>query len=168
MVKDNSEKKKDHGTFIFMPEEAIKSLRSELSNLLGEKLGSGVLFRFGYRCGEALMERTQSNNFKGKDMDKVLPRIWEQTGLGKIVSVEEISEEEVEIVQKESAEAKALGKTEKPSCDLTRGYLAGIASMLSNKKFYCLETDCISEGKDTCKFQLLMFPHKVYVPKKGS
>lgn len=152
--------------FIYMSGEAIKSLRLELSNLLGEKLASGVLFRFGFRCGEALVERARSKtNIEGK-IGESLTDIWKQTGLGKIVKIEEISEEEVEIEQQDSTEAKVIGSTAEPSCDLTRGYLAGIATMLTKKKFYCVETDCISEGKDRCNFQLVVFPHKVYVPKK--
>lgn len=168
MQKGGHGKKGGSKTFVNMPGEAIKSLRSELSNLLGEKLAAGALFRFGFRCGEALVERTKSNVTTENDMGEALPNIWAKTGLGKIVKVEEISEEEVEIEQEDSTEARAIGSATQPSCDYTRGYLAGIATMLTNKKFYCVETACISEGKDKCNFQLLVFPHKVYVPKKTS
>lgn len=166
MPKRGHEKKEDSEPFIYMSGEAIKSLRSELSNLLGDKLAAGVLFRFGFRCGEALVERTISDANIESGMGEPLTSIWKQTGLGKIVKIEEISEEEVEIEQEGSTEAKVIGSAAEPSCDLTRGYLAGIATMLTKKKFYCVETDCISEGKDRCSFQLVVFPHKVYVPKK--
>lgn len=165
MQKGGHEKKEGLKTFIYLPEEAIKSLRTELSNLLGEKLASGVLFRFGFRCGEALMERTMSDANKEMGIGEALPDIWKQTGLGKIVKVEEISEEEVEIEQEGSTEARVLGSADEPSCDYTRGYLAGIATILTKKKFYCVETACISEGRDRCNFQLVVFPHKVYVSK---
>lgn len=153
-------------SFVYMPGEAIKSLRTELSNLLGEKLAAGVLFRFGFKCGEALMENTMSVANMKKGISEVLPRIWEQTGLGKIVDIEETSEEEVQIEQEASTEARAIGNADEPSCHYTRGYLAGIATILTEKKFYCVETMCISEGKDRCNFQLVVFPHKVLVPKK--
>jgi predicted hydrocarbon binding protein len=166
MRKRGHEKREDSEPFIYMSGEAIKSLRSELSNLLGDKLAAGVLFRFGFRCGEALVERTMSKANIESGMGESLPGIWKQTGLGKIAKIEEISEEEVEIEQEGSTEAKIIGSAAEPSCDLTRGYLAGIATMLTKKKFYCVETDCISEGKDRCSFQLVVFPHKVYVPKK--
>ena len=154
------------GAFIFMPEEAIKSLRSELTNLLGEKLAKGVLFRFGYRCGEALVERIMLKDSEEKGITALLIKIWEHTGLGKLVKIEEISEEEIAVEQEGSTEAQVIGSAQSPSCDYTRGYLAGIANMLTKKKFYCVETQCISEGKDRCKFQLQVFPHKVYVPEK--
>ena len=166
MRKGGHEKNEGSESFVYMPGEAIKSLRTELSNLLGEKLAAGVLFRFGFRCGEALMERTMSEANTEKGISKVLPGIWERTGLGKIVNINETSDEEVQIEQEASTEARVIGNTDEPSCHYTRGYLAGIATILSKKKFYCVETTCISEGKDKCNFQLVVFPHKVLVPKK--
>lgn len=155
-------------TSIYMPAEAINALRSELSNLVGEKLAKGVLFRFGYRCGEILVQRTKMDDSQEKELSETLPKIWGKTGLGKIVKIEEISEKEVIIEQEDSTEAQAMDGVEAPLapvCDYTRGYLAAIANQLTNSKFYCEETACISEGKTRCIFKLVMFPHKVYVTK---
>lgn len=155
-------------SFIILPGEALKSLHLELSNLLGDKLAAGVLFRFGYRCGEAFIERVKLKASKKKGIGETILRIWSKTGLGNIVNIENVSEEELIIQQEGSIEARAIGSADVPSCDYTRGYLAGIANRLTEKKFYCVETECISEGNNKCHFQLLMFPHKVYVPKKSS
>ena len=84
--------KESFESFIYLPGEAIRSLRSELSNLLGEKLSAGVLFRFGYRCGEAFVERMISEDSAKKGISESLLKIWGQTGLGEIVKIEEISE----------------------------------------------------------------------------
>jgi predicted hydrocarbon binding protein len=153
---------------VYMPSEAIKSLRLELSNLLGEKLASGVLFRFGYRCGEALIEEAVTDNPKNMEIESALPKIWKQTNLGKITKIEEKTEDELEIEQEDSIEANLEGTSDSPSCDYTRGYLAGITSALTKKKFYCVETACISGGNKKCTFHLIVFPHRVLVPKKGS
>jgi predicted hydrocarbon binding protein len=161
-------KKKQMDTGMYMPAEAIKSLRMELANLLKEKLAKGVLFRFGYRCGEALVEGTGSENPKKLDLVVSLPKIWKQTGLGSINKIEEVSENELEIEITDSMEAKVLGKSDVPSCDYTRGYLAGICSSLSKKKFYAIETECETQNRSSCKFNLVVFPHRVYVPKKTS
>lgn len=150
---------------IYFPVEAIKSLRLELSNLLGEKLAAGALFRFGYRCGEAFVERFNMDKRAKEDLNEVLINIWQGTGLGNIRNIEEISKDEVIVEQENSTESKVQGSVESPSCDFTRGYLAGIANMLTQKKYYCVETACISEGKDICTFRLIEFPHKVYVTK---
>jgi predicted hydrocarbon binding protein len=161
-------KAKEQKLNVYMPSEAIRSLRLELANLLGEKLASGVLFRFGYRCGEAMVEQMQTENPKNMKLDKALPKIWKQTSLGKIMKIDEKNEDEMEIVQKDSIEANSEGTSSSPSCDYTRGYLAGITSALSNKKFYCVETSCISGGNKSCTFHLIVFPHRVLVPKKTS
>jgi predicted hydrocarbon binding protein len=166
MAAVGKEEKEGYDSLISMPGEAVRSLRLELSNLLGEKLASGVLFRFGYRCGETLVDRTKSKITEKEGISQVLPSIWDKTGLGSITNIQEISEEEMMIEQKESMEAHAMGVTNEPSCDYTRGYLAGIVSVLTKKKHYSVETECISEQKKKCKFQLVVFPHKVYVPKK--
>ncbi len=152
---------------IYMPAEAINSLRSELSNLVGEKLAKGALFRFGYRCGEALIERVKPQDSTEKELSEVLPKVWGGTGLGKIVKIEEISDKEVIVEQEDSAEARAIGSAQMPVCDYTRGYLAGIANMLTKNKFYCVEEACISEGQNRCIFKLIMFPHKVYHSKNA-
>jgi predicted hydrocarbon binding protein len=151
---------------VFLPGEAIKSLRLELSNLLGEKLAAGALFRFGFRCGEALIEQSEPNEKGESGIRDDITGIWEQTGLGNITESKEISEEEIEIELEESTEARVMGNAGEPSCDYTRGYLAGIATGLLKKKFYCVETACLSEGKPSCSFKLVVFPHKVYVSKK--
>ncbi|UCE73620.1 MAG: XylR N-terminal domain-containing protein [Methanomassiliicoccales archaeon] len=166
MMQEDGVRKGGLETTIYMPKEAIKSLRLELGNLLGDKLAAGVLFRFGFRCGEALSEKKNRGESTEKGMDGALREIWEQTGLGNIVNITDISEKEIEIEQEDSTEANSIGRASEPSCDYTRGYLAGIASILEKKKFYCVETECISEGKKRCVFKLVMFPHRVYVPKK--
>jgi predicted hydrocarbon binding protein len=153
---------------MYMPGEAIMSLRMELSNLLGEKLAAGVLFRFGFKCGEALVERMKNINPKKNDIEKILPKISNDIGLGKIVDMKRISEEEMVVELDRSTEANAMGDTSKPICDYTRGYLAGITSVFTNKKFYCVESECLSQGENRCIFHLVVFPHKVYLPKKTS
>jgi predicted hydrocarbon binding protein len=156
------------GVFIYFPGEAIKSLRMELSNLLGEKLAAGALFRFGYRCGEAFFEQVAQGQESQGDLNDILYKIWGETGLGNIANVEEIAEDEVIVEQENSTEARIQGQADTPSCDFTRGYLAGIANTLTKNRYYCVETACISEGKERCTFRLILFPHKVYVTKNTS
>ncbi|UCF08338.1 MAG: XylR N-terminal domain-containing protein [Thermoplasmata archaeon] len=171
MPKKGAKRTKDaeeSGSFVSMPGDAITSLRSELSNLLGERLASGVLFRFGYRCGEGLAERLSSKETGSDNATEILPKIWQRTGLGTISQIKEISEDEMEVEIAGSTEALALGSAEEPICDCTRGYLAGVANWLSKKRFYCVEESCLSQGQKTCTFRLVVFPHKVYVSKKES
>jgi predicted hydrocarbon binding protein len=97
---------------------------------------------------------------------KLLPEIWVHTGLGSIVRVQELSEDELEVELEDSTEAVFAGTSSEPMCDFTRGYLAGVMNRVMKKKFYCIEAPCLSEGAPRCIFQMLVFPHKVYVGKK--
>ena len=159
-------KKNVNSTDVFLPGEAIKSLRMELENIVGDKLASGVLFRFGYRCGEALVEKKSSDGQSLNAFEEALSSIWKQTGLGTIENINEVSENEMEIEHRDSTEAWVAGESDSPSCDFTRGYLAGITSKITQKKFYCVESECEAMGDQGCRFQLVVFPHRVYVPKK--
>ena len=151
---------------VSIPGDAINSLRLELSNLLGKKLAAGVLFRFGYHCGEALAGQYVPDVAAEVSIAKLLPEIWVHTGLGSIARVQEVSEDEMEVELEDSTEAVFAGTSFEPVCDYTRGYLAGVVNRVMKKKFYCIEASCLSEGAPRCTFQMLVFPHKVYVSKK--
>jgi predicted hydrocarbon binding protein len=150
---------------ISLPSDAIKSLRIELSNLLGKKLASGVLFRFGYRCGEALYEDFAPKDPEKVDLDGTFKELWNQTGLGRIVSIENISEEEIVVKIENSTESLSMGELMEPICDYTRGYLGGLASKITGNKYYCVESECAAKGDSICTFHLVMFPHRIYVPR---
>jgi predicted hydrocarbon binding protein len=151
---------------VSIPGDAINSLRLELSNLLGKKLAAGVLFRFGYHCGEALAGQHVPDDAPEISISKLLPELWVHTGLGSIVGVQEVSEDEMEVELEDSTEAVFAGTSTEPMCDFTRGYMAGIVNRVMKKKYYCIEASCLSEGAPKCTFQMLVFPHKVYVGKK--
>ncbi len=151
---------------VSIPGDAIHSLRLELSNLLGKKLAAGVLFRFGYHCGEALAGQHAPDDEAEVSITKMLPETWVHTGLGSVVRVQEVSEDEMEVELEDSTEAMFAGSSSEPVCDYTRGYLAGVVNRVLEKKYYCIETSCLSEGTPRCTFQMLVFPHKVYVTKK--
>jgi len=151
---------------VSIPGDAIHSLRLELSNLLGKKLAAGVLFRFGYHCGESLAGGYVQGQAGDVSIAKLLEEVWVHTGLGTIAGVQEISEDEMELELEESTEALSAGSSAEPVCDYTRGYLAGVVNKVLGAKFYCVETSCMSQGAPRCTFQMLVFPHKVYVSKK--
>ncbi len=171
-MSDESEKKKESPDSAFtkishitLPRDGIRSLRLELQNLVGEKITSGVLFRFGYKCGESLTEFEEPSDLKAKDFQDVLKKFWKHTGLGAIVKVESISDEETIVILENSTEAISIGESEEPICDFTRGYLAGISSRLSGEKHHCVESECKASGAENCKFHLVVFPHRIYIPK---
>jgi bacteriochlorophyll 4-vinyl reductase len=151
---------------VSIPGDAIHSLRLELGNLLGKKLAAGVLFRFGYHSGEALAGQNVPDDDAEISIDTLLPDIWIHTGLGSIARVQELSEDEMEVELEDSVEAESAGSSSEPVCDYTRGYLAGVVNRVLGRKYYCIEKSCLAEGAPRCTFQMLEFPHKVYVTKK--
>ncbi|MEW5759390.1 MAG: DUF835 domain-containing protein [Candidatus Thermoplasmatota archaeon] len=141
-------------TFFVMPGNALKSLRDELQISAGEEMSEGILFRYGFRCGEGMIQRMSLRCTTMKEITELFPSLWAGVGLGKI-KIEEVSEEGALVIFEESVEARHRGQSKKPSCDFTKGYIAGIASALSDKQYTCIEEACISAGDRYCHHRLM-------------
>ena len=138
--------------FFIMPAEALLTLREELSPLASELAIRAILFRYGFRSGEACMQRIGINVKEGKLLE-ILPDLWDEIGLGRL-SLTKSSKKGFALHLNESIEANAIGEVGQASCDFTRGYLAGIVSSLSGKRYHCKEEICISRGDTHCSFHL--------------
>ena len=137
--------------FYIMPIEGLATLRKELTGLVDEDVAGGVLFRYGYRSGYEIMKKL--NLDAGMDnLSEMFEEIWHEIGLGRARLISENGR--MSVVFEESLEAKANGSRTVPSCDFTRGYLAGIISRILGKKYYATEEKCISMGNDVCLFRL--------------
>jgi len=137
--------------FYIMPIEGLATLRKELTGLVDEDVAGGVLFRYGYRSGYEIMKKL--NLDAGMDnLSEMFEEIWHEIGLGRAHLISENGR--MSVVFEESLEAKANGSRTVPSCDFTRGYLAGIISRILGKKYYATEEKCISMGNDVCLFRL--------------
>jgi predicted hydrocarbon binding protein len=141
--------------FFIMPGNALKSLRDELQISAGEKMTEGILYRYGFRCGEG---QIQNMDIVCEDMisiSEVLPGLWGSVGLGRI-QLKDITDSGMTVLFKESIEAMTIGQSQTPSCDFTRGYLAGMASALSTKSFNAIETECMAKGDQFCSHKLAL------------
>ena len=129
--------------FFIMPGSALLDLREELE-LIEDKGASDTLERYGYRAGVGLIKTL---NVKADDLNQLgdmLPQIWMETGLSRI-NILEIGEKEIRAGFEESLEA-AHGR----KCDFTRGYLAGITSTLTGRRYEATEIECSSTGAKQC------------------
>jgi predicted hydrocarbon binding protein len=129
--------------FFIMPGSALLDLREELE-LIEDKGASETLERYGYRAGVGLIKTL---NVKADDLAQLgdmLPQIWMETGLSRI-NLLEMSETEIRAGFEESLEA-AHGR----KCDFTRGYLAGITSTLTGRRYEATEIECSSAGARQC------------------
>jgi predicted hydrocarbon binding protein len=129
--------------FFIMPGSALLDLREELE-LIEDKAASDTLERYGYRAGVGLIKTLKVKVDDLQQLDDMLPQIWMETGLSRINHLE-ISEAEIKAGFEESLEA-AHGR----KCDFTRGYLAGITSTLTGRRYQATEIECASTGAKQC------------------
>ena len=134
--------------FFVMPGIALAHLREELEIVEGDQRARHMLYRYGQRCGRALVESFGLDCESLTEARSVLEPIWMEAGLSRI-KIESIEESEMVVNLEESVEAKE-GKT----CDFGRGYLSGIVSQLLGKRFEVDEVECTSQGYMVCVMQV--------------
>lgn len=139
--------------FFILPAEALITLRDELEPLANEDVIRAIIFRYGFRSGDACVESMGIKTKNLKQFKNLLPDIWEEVGLGRL-HLDKFTEDSIELRLSESIEGIVLGDTQKTSCDFTRGYLAGVVSNLLGKMYHCKEEECVSAGDDQCAFIL--------------
>ncbi len=137
--------------YFIMHGSALKDLRVELDNIVGESVAKGMLFRYGFRCGESLARSIEMRTSQTR-IAKVLPEVWAEVGLGRI-KVKRVKGG-ITATLEDAIEARANGAKGRASCDFTRGYLAGLASELTGCSYYCTEDRCASKGDDYCTYTL--------------
>jgi len=140
--------------FFIMPTQILKSLHDEFVELAGRDAAGAILFRIGYSSGEAVTRKINIEVDGDLTLPETLTSLWIEMGLGRIIVTEEPGGR-LHVECDGSTEALAMGRTGEPSCDLTRGYLAGTTSALTGRRYRCVEERCISAGDGICEFILL-------------
>ena len=134
--------------FFVMPGVALAHLREELEIVEGDARARHMLYRYGQRCGRALVESFGLSCEDLSEVKSVIEPIWMEAGLSRI-RIESAEESEMVVNLEESVEAKE-GKT----CDFGRGYLSGIVSQLLGERFEVDEVECVSQGYVACVMQV--------------
>ncbi|TRO49196.1 DUF835 domain-containing protein [Candidatus Bathyarchaeota archaeon] len=133
--------------FFVMPGVALSHLREELEIVEGDHRARTMLYRYGQRCGRALVESYNLSCENLQEAGTIIEPIWAEAGLSRM-SVQSSEETEMIVNLEESIEAKD-GK----SCDFARGYMSGILSQLLGKRFEVDEVECASDGYLSCVMQ---------------
>ncbi len=128
-------------SFFVMSGDALRSLNDELQIQLGEKEAGELLERYGYRCGESLVQSVGYTCDNIEELEDTLPDLLIETGLGRAVT-KKVTIDEIIIEFEESIEASHQGKKENAGCHFTGGYLAGVISSLFDKKYDAIEDEC--------------------------
>jgi predicted hydrocarbon binding protein len=134
--------------FFVMPGVALAHLREELEIVEGDQRARLMLYRYGQRCGRALVDSFGLSVDSLPEMKSIIEPIWMEAGLSRL-KIESVEESEMIVNLEESVEAKE-GKT----CDFARGYLSGIVSQLLSKRYEVDEVECISQGYMACVMQV--------------
>jgi predicted hydrocarbon binding protein len=134
--------------FFVMPGIALAHLREELEIVEGDQRARLMLYRYGQRCGRALVESFGLNCEDLSEVRSIIEPVWMEAGLSRI-KIESVEESEMIVNLEESVESKE-GKT----CDFGRGYLSGIVSQLLGKRFEVDEVECSSQGYLACVMQV--------------
>jgi predicted hydrocarbon binding protein len=140
--------------FFIMPTVLLKSLRTNAArHLKGEDAVRELLFDCGVDCGRVMVKKMEISSEDQVDIGDTITALWIEIGLGRL-TIKSSEEGELVVVCDDSTEAVANGDTGKMVCDLTRGYLVGIASTLTGYDWTCTETACISRGDPECIYVL--------------
>ncbi len=140
--------------FFIMPTMLLRSLRVNAArHLKGDSAVRSLLFDCGVDCGKVMVSKMEISSEDHVDVGDTITALWIEIGLGRL-SVKSADEGELVVVCDDSTEAVANGDTGKAVCDLTRGYLVGIASTLTGFDWTCTETACISKGDPECVYVL--------------
>lgn len=134
--------------FFVLPGQALVDLREELEIIENEEAG-GTLERFGVRAGLGLVRTLGVECEDVEGLRELLPQLWAETGLGRM-ELEEVSEGRIAVSFHESIEA-----SHERRCDFARGYLTGIVSSLTGRRYRGEEVSCISAGQPMCRHVLV-------------
>ena len=139
--------------FFIMPTVLLKSLRQHAGHVLKEAEVRKLLYDCGLDCGRIMVKKMDISTEDQVDVGDTITALWIEIGLGRL-QVKSSEEGELVVVCDDSTEAVANGHTGKMICDLTRGYLVGIASTLTGYGWDCTETACLSHGEGECTYVL--------------
>ncbi|UCE80511.1 MAG: DUF835 domain-containing protein [Methanobacteriota archaeon] len=134
--------------FFVMPGVALSHLREELEITEGDNRAKLMLYRYGQRCGRALVDSYGLECSTLNEVKAVIGPVWMEAGLSRI-RVESAEETELVVNLEDSVESK-----EGNTCDFARGYLSGIVSQLTSKRFEVDEIECTSRGYLSCVLQV--------------
>ena len=141
-------------SFFVMSGDALRALNDELQIQIGELSASELLERYGYRCGESLVQSVGYTCDNIEELEETLPGLLIETGLGRAVT-KKVTVDEIIIEFDESIEASHLAKKEDAGCHFTRGYLAGVISSLLDAKYDAIEDSCQCRRDEFCVHRIV-------------
>ena len=140
-------------SFFIMPIYFLRAIREEYVAKCGDGAAGNILFNCGFRCGQIMTKKMDISGQLSIDLAETLHALWIEVGLGRL-SIEKFDDGRIIIMSDDSSEAQANGKVGKRMCDLTCGFIAGIATEVTGRDHECHEEHCWSAGDEQCKYIL--------------
>ena len=95
-------------SFFVMSGDALRSLNDELQIQLGEKEAGELLERYGYRCGESLVQSVGYTCDNIEELEDTLPGLLIETGLGRAVTKKITADENAVYEQKHTIDVSTF------------------------------------------------------------
>ena len=130
------------------------SMKQELMDEVGKEKQVAIFRKAGYRAGvyfaEKLLDLTKPVNEFVAELQKRLEAL--RIGILRIESMDDQTGE-IWLTVSEDADCSGLPPLGETVCNYDEGFLAGILTTYSGKRYSATEIDCWATGNRVCRFQ---------------
>ncbi len=139
--------------YLLIRPETITGFQKEMEQSLGEKANKGFYqggFMGGYLSSKKYKEIF---NFSDRQIIEFMMKMGTEIGWGCFsLNYYDAAKKILRITVENSPFAKSYGKSSKGVCDLIRGVIGGMASVIFDQDCIASEVECISKGFEKCLF----------------
>ncbi|MBU1696004.1 MAG: XylR N-terminal domain-containing protein, partial [Proteobacteria bacterium] len=139
--------------YLLIRPETIIAFQKEMEKSLGEKAKEGFYqggFRGGYLSSKKYKEVFK---FSDKQIIEFMMRMGTEIGWGCLTLTHfDVEKGIIRVSVENSPFVRSYEKSSKGTCDLIRGVVGGMASVIFNQDSTASEVECVSKGFDRCVF----------------
>lgn len=130
------------------------SLKEELIQRFGKEVQVDIFRKAGYRSGTYFAQNCLNLNQSLDAFVAELQKRLEEMKIG-VLRIEQVDEESGRIILtvSEDADCSGLPVLGETVCNYDEGFISGILSVYSGKKYEAVEVDCWATGDRVCRFR---------------
>jgi len=148
--------------YLLIRPETVVTFQKEMETALGEKANQGFYqggFSGGYLSSKKYKEVF---NFSDRQIIEFMMEMGTQIGWGRFSLTHfDFETKIIRISVENSPFVRAHEESSKGTCDLIRGVVGGMASVIFNQTCIASEVECISKGFDRCLFVVDLKPRNL-------
>lgn len=140
--------------YMLIRPETVVEIQKVTEELFGRQSAAEILFRSGYKGTSLTTTKLLQQGMSAEEIIDSMFRMGGELGWGVFELLELGVEEEgrFKVAVSNSPFAGVYGPSAVPVCHLLRGAIAGIFSILFQRKFNCDEIRCLAQGEERCLF----------------